>query len=289
MDLPKAVEQWCIERGGLAIHQPLPGGDINIVVRLRCGNGDTAVLKLNPKGPPGLFKAEAASIRALTIPNGPLLPKIVLTGEDFLLLEDLGDGQSDKEFWPELGRRVAWLHNHTGERFGLASQNFIGSTPQTNTWMTDGYAFYAKHRLGFQASRAFNQGRLSANDRKRVMALAQRLPDIIPLQPASLIHGDLWTGNVHAGRDNKPALIDPATHYGWAEADLAMTSMFGQFPEPFYSAYLEIRPLASLWRERFPIYQLYHLLNHLNLFGSSYSGAVGRILDRFVGKVTVVG
>lgn len=289
MDLPALVEQWCAARGGLAIHQPLPGGDINVVVRLRCGAGSTAVLKQNPKGPPGLFQAEATGLRALGITNGPRLPGIIAVDEGFLLLEDLGDGEPGREFWPELGRRVAWLHNHTGERFGFASNNFIGATPQANTWTVDGYVFYAKYRLGAQASLAFSKGRINATDFKRVALLAERLPEIIPLQSASLIHGDLWTGNVHAGRDSLPALIDPATHFGWAEADLAMTALFGQFPEPFYAAYLEIRPLQAGWRERFPIYQLYHLLNHLNLFGGSYAGAIGRILDRFVGRMSTSG
>lgn len=284
MDLPAPVEQWCAAHGGLAIHQPLPGGDLNIVVRLRCDNGSTAVLKLNPRGPHGLFQAEAAGLRALMLANGPRLPEIALVGEGFLLLEDLGDGEPSREFWPELGRQVAGLHNHTGERCGFTSDNFLGASPQPNPWTADGYAFYASHRLGFQAGLAYASGRLSLSDRKRVMLLAHRLPEVIPLQSASLIHGDLWTGNVHADRHGRPALIDPAAHFGWAEADLAMTALFGQFPEPFYTAYLELRPLIPGWRERFPIYQLYHLLNHLNLFGGSYAGAVSRILDRFVGK-----
>jgi fructosamine-3-kinase len=283
MHLPAPVEQWCAARGGLAIHQPLPGGDINIVVRLRCGAGSSAVLKQNPKGPPGLFQAEAAGLRALAVANGPRLPEIIAVGEGYLLLEDLGDGEPGHEFWADLGRRVALLHSQTGERFGFASNNFIGSTPQSNSWTADGYAFYARNRLGLQAGRAFSKGLINARDRQRVLLLAQRLPELVPLQPASLIHGDLWTGNVHAGRDGRPAIIDPATHFGWAEADLAMTCLFGQFPEPFYAAYLEVRPLTTGWRERFPIYQLYHLLNHLNLFGGSYAGAVGRVLDRFVG------
>lgn len=282
MQLPAPVEQWCAARGGLAIHQPLPGGDINIVLRLRCSAGSSAVLKLNPRGPSGLFQAEATGLQSLNIPTGPRIPEVIAVGEGFLLLEDLGDGEPARDFWADLGHRVAHLHQQTGERFGFAHDNFIGATPQPNTWQTDGHRFFAHQRLGFQAGRACNHGRLSLKDRQRVASLADKLTDLVPVQPPSLMHGDLWTGNVHADANGRPALIDPAAYYGWAEADLAMTSLFGQFPEPFYAAYLEVRPLADGWRERFPLYQLYHLLNHLNLFGGSYAGSISRILDRFV-------
>ena len=105
-----------------------------------------------------------------------------------------------------------------------------------------------------------------------------RLP---PEQPASLIHGDLWSGNAIAGPEGEPAIIDPAAHYGWAEAELGMTNLFGGFPEAFYKAYEEVAPLVEGWRDRLPIYNLYHLLNHVNLFGAGYLGQVRSILQRF--------
>jgi fructosamine-3-kinase len=113
--------------------------------------------------------------------------------------------------------------------------------------------------------------------------LAARLPQLVPQQPASLLHGDLWSGNAISDRHGAPAIIDPAVYYGWAEAELAMTALFGAFAESFYQAYQEMRPLESGWRERFDIYNLYHLLNHLNLFGESYLGEVRAILRRYGG------
>ena len=108
------------------------------------------------------------------------------------------------------------------------------------------------------------------------------LPNIIPEQPASLLHGDLWSGNLISDCRGLPAVIDPAVYYGWAEADLAMTDLFGNYPESFYQAYTEIRSLDSGYRSRYPIYNLYHLLNHLNLFGKSYLPQIRGILSRFV-------
>ncbi len=108
-----------------------------------------------------------------------------------------------------------------------------------------------------------------------------QLPELIPEQPASLIHGDLWSGNLISDNGGKPALIDPAVYYGWAEADLAMTELFGRYPEEFFKAYAEINPLEKGYRSRFPLYNIYHLLNHLNLFGKGYLSQIRSILDRY--------
>jgi fructosamine-3-kinase len=197
------------------------------------------------------------------------------------LLEDLSPATRRADYWPTLGRQLAVLHNHTAEQFGFAHHNYIGSTPQPNPWTEDGHAFFAEHRLGYQARLAQAADLLSADDARRVERLAARLTDLIPAQPASLIHGDLWSGNAISDAEGRPALIDPAAHYGWAEAELAMTALFGGFPDSFYRAYEDARPLDAGYRERFPLYNLYHLLNHLNLFGRGYLGQVQSILRRF--------
>ncbi len=147
--------------------------------------------------------------------------------------------------------------------------------------MEDGYAFFAEQRLIYQARLAFDSRLLDERETRRVAALAQRLPELIPEQPASLIHGDLWSGNAVTDSAGGPALIDPAAHYGWAEAELGMTSLFGGFPSRFYEAYDQDRSLQPGWRERLPLYNLYHLLNHLNLFGAGYLGQVRSILSRY--------
>lgn len=111
--------------------------------------------------------------------------------------------------------------------------------------------------------------------------LLKRLPELIPEQPASLIHGDLWSGNLITNQDGKPALVDPAVYYGWAEADLAMADLFGHYPEEFFRAYTEINSLETGYRSRFSLYNIYHLLNHLNLFGRGYRSQIQTVLDHF--------
>jgi fructosamine-3-kinase len=157
----------------------------------------------------------------------------------------------------------------------------LGLTPQPNGWLDDGYAFFGERRLKFQGDLARRHGLLDSSNYQLLITLISHLSTLIPTQPASLSHGDLWSGNIHNGPQGEPVLIDPAAHYGWAEAELAMMTLFGSLPEAFFKAYEAVRPLAPGYRERFDLYNLYHLLNHLNLFGESYSGSVRAILQKY--------
>lgn len=257
------------------------GGCINNGMRLRTSTGQTFFLKTNSKAPADLFACEAEGLQALCVEDGPRVPNVFLCGEEFILLEDLAPGVHRFDYWQVFGRQLAALHRHTHPVFGFTRDNYIGSTPQPNPWIGDGWLFFAEQRLLFQARLAEHNGRLVSAQVHQVERLAQRLTELIPVQPASLIHGDLWSGNVIADERGSPAIIDPATHYGWAEAELAMTTLFGAFPAAFYQAYEEVRPLEHGYRQRFSIYNLYHLLNHLNLFGAGYLGDVLGILRRF--------
>ena len=281
--VPRPVVAWLQAQGYGEVQQivPVGGGCINHGARLVTASGASFFLKTNPTAPADMFAREAEGLETLRVPDGPRVPRPYLWGADFLLLEDLAPAARQPAFWEVLGRQLAALHGHTNPRFGFAHDNYIGSTPQPNPWTADGYAFFAEQRLLFQARLAQRRGLLPPEDVRRVERLAARLPDLVPAQPASLLHGDLWSGNVIPDAHGQPALIDPATHYGWAEAELGMTQLFGGFPEAFYRAYEEVRPLTPGWRERLPIYNLYHLLNHLNLFGGSYYGAVRQILLRY--------
>jgi len=229
-----------------------------------------------------MFAREAEGLRALVVEDGPRIPEVYLFGEDFLLLEDLSPARPVSAYWEVFGRQMAALHNHVNKHYGFVHNNYIGSTPQPNKWMLDGHLFFKKNRLDFQARLALNNNLLTIDDIEKVERLGDRLPDLIPEQPASLIHGDLWSGNATTDANGLPAIMDPAAHYGWAEAELAMTALFGSFPESFYSSYQEVRPLENGFRKRFPIYNLYHLLNHLNLFGMGYRGQVLGIINRYV-------
>lgn len=285
--IPKPVQAWLIENGygEITAARPVGGGCINNGARLHTASGQTFFLKTNLRSPAELFEREAEGLDALRVggvPRVPRVPQAFLFGPEFLLLEDLNPAPRRPDYWPAFGQQLAALHNRTHSQFGFAHDNFIGSTPQPNLWMEDGYTFFAEQRLRFQARLAQQRGLLGAAESGQVDRLAARLPDLVPAQPASLIHGDLWSGNAITGTDGEPAIIDPATYYGWAEAELAMTALFGSFPDAFYRAYQEVRRLAPGFRERFPIYNLYHLLNHLNLFGEGYLGEVRSILKKYM-------
>ncbi|HSO27918.1 MAG TPA: fructosamine kinase family protein [Anaerolineales bacterium] len=283
--IPANVQAWLEEKGYGEVRQSraVGGGCISNGARLVTQSGETFFLKTNTHTPQDMFAREAEGLQALRGANGPRTPEPYLWGADFLLLEDLNPAARQADYWLAFGRQLAALHACTADAFGFENDNYIGSTPQPNRRRADGYAFFANERLGFQARLAQRKGLLSKEQAQAVYRLAEGLPEWIPEQPASLIHGDLWSGNAIADEQGQPALIDPAAYYGWAEAELAMTALFGGFPAAFYDAYQEARPLQPGWRERFPLYNLYHLLNHLNLFGGGYLGQVLAILRKFAG------
>ncbi len=228
-----------------------------------------------------MFAREAEGLAALAATKTLRVPGVHLVGDNFLLLEDLQPAPRAADYWQQLGRGLAELHSHTHTTFGFAHDNYIGSTPQPNGWLADGCEFFAERRLSYQARLAHDAGRLAANEVTAIERIAARLSQLVPPQPASLLHGDLWAGNAISDAAGIPALIDPAAHFGWAEAELAMTALFGGFPSEFYAAYSEAHPLEPGWRERFDVYNLYHLLNHLNIFGSSYYAQVMAVVGRF--------
>ncbi len=261
--------------------QPVGGGCINNGARLDTSAGVRFFLKTNQNTPVDMFAREAAGLQALQVLQGPRIPAVFLYGEQFILMEDLAPAARIRAYWQEFGRQLAALHNHTSSSFGFEHDNYIGSTPQPNAWTEDGSRFFAEQRLVYQAKLAGSRGLLDKAEVKQVERLAARLPQLVPDQPASLSHGDLWSGNAITDGGGNPAIIDPAAHYGWAEAELAMTALFGSFPDEFYWAYQEVRRLEGDYRGRFPIYNLYHLLNHLNLFGRGYLAQVLGILRRY--------
>lgn len=280
--IPDAVLDWLRDRqnGELVSTHPVGGGCINNGRIIKISTGETFFLKTNPDAPTDMFAREFEGLVALCVDDGPRVPVPYLSGQDFLLMEDLAPGTRRNEYWDEFGHQLAALHNHTNRQFGFYHDNYIGSTKQPNPWMDDGWEFFAEHRLLFQAKLANRRGLISAAHVNRIERLSSRLQNLVPFQRGSLSHGDLWSGNATIDAHGNPAIIDPAAHYGWAEAELAMTTLFGSFPQRFYQAYQEIRPLAPGYEMRYPIYNLYHLLNHVNLFGAGYLGQVIAILDR---------
>jgi protein-ribulosamine 3-kinase len=237
------------------------GGCIHQCYEVRIA-GDRRFLKLNHAGHEDAFAAEADGLAALR-GAGVSAPQALRTGSAYLLLEFLKLG--GKKDYAALGRMVAAMHRHAGPRFGWHRDNYIGSTPQQNGWCDDWAQFWMERRLAPQLELARKNGfRFSAPP---MNLLKGHRP-----QP-SLLHGDLWSGN--AGFTARgPVVFDPAVYYGDRETDLAMTELFGGFAPEFYDAYLASFPLAEGYEKRKHLYNLYHLLNHLNLFGGGYAPQV---------------
>ena len=282
-NMSNKLELWLLENGfGRIVRQEqLGGGCINDTARLIMDAGDTLFLKQHDAAPEGMFHAEAAGLAALGKCGAVKIPRVLHAEEDFILLEDLGQGSQGEDYWTHLGRGLAEIHSQVHPQFGFSMNNFCGSTPQQNPRTTDGYRFFRDYRILRLASQAFHRRLLDREDLSKLENIATSLHRWIPEQPAVLIHGDLWSGNVHCDEQGNPTLIDPAAYWGWAEAELAMTELFGGFGGDFYASYAESANLDQNWRERVPIYNLYHLLNHLLLFGASYLGAIRTITRRF--------
>jgi len=237
------------------------------------------------QGMTGMFACEAEGLAALAAADAIRIPEVLLVGEEGLVLEAIGTGSRPPDFFETFGRQFAQLHQNRGQSFGFSSDNFIGSTTQPNSPVGNGDdwpEFFLERRLRFQADLAETNGhgpelrQLLDEGEVRITGLLNE-----SAEPPSLLHGDLWGGNYLVDEQGMPCLIDPAVYYGHREADLAMTLLFGGFDAAFYVAYGEAFPLAPGHEDRLPIYQLYHLLNHLNLFGSAYYAQCIRILQPY--------
>lgn len=233
-----------------------------------------------------MFEAEAAGLRELRDAGEIRVPEVfdcgVANGLSFIAMERLALTRPSARVERSCGERLAALHGHTQDGYGWFRDNTIGTTPQVNARADDWIGFFREHRLGFQLDLARRHGFTGALQDLGA-ALMDRLPDLFDgyLPEASLLHGDLWAGNWGAV-DGEPVIFDPAVYYGDRESDLAMTRLFGGFGAEFYAAYEASWPLADGHERRLALYQLYHVLNHLNLFGRSYLGQALQLLRALV-------
>jgi fructosamine-3-kinase len=266
---------------------PLGGGDISHTERIETSAG-SFVVKTNAAARTGFFRAEADGLAALAASGTSLtIPRVIAWQDDepgCIVLEDLGRGQPVMGYDERVGRGLAEVHRSRADRFGFSGDGFCGATAQPNPWHDTWITFYARERLGHQLALASAADLLSTGERRQVERLIDRLDSLLvePAEGPALIHGDLWSGNLHTGADGLPALIDPAAYYAHREAELGMMTLFGGFGARVYAAYDEAFPLEPGWRERNSLYQLYHLMNHLNLFGGGYHGQVMAIVRRYV-------
>jgi len=268
--------------------EPTGGGSINRAFRLD-GGGQRFFVKLNSAGRLGMFEAERAGLMELAAAMSVRVPLPICCGSDalfsWIVLEHLELGDSTDEL-AGLGAQLALLHRRTAANFGWNRDNTIGSTPQHNEWGSNWIVFLRKHRIGFQlqlAQRNGYRGRLQSSGETLLAGLDAFFAGYRP--EASLLHGDLWSGNAAVLADGEPAIFDPAVYYGDREADLAMTELFGGFPPAFYRGYDDAWPLDPGYRIRKRLYNLYHLLNHLNLFGGSYLAAAHAAIDGLLGEI----
>ena len=244
-------------------------------------------------GAPEMFIREAEGLRALAAARAIRVPEVLAVDEKSLVLEMIRQAPEKRGFAEAFGQNFAMLHRHRGKACGFPHDNFIGSTRQLNQpldgpWdqaADDGSTwpeFFMERRLRFQVRLAANEGH--GHELEHLLDRAEVL--IIELlstaiEVPGILHGDLWSGNFVVDDRGEACLIDPAVYFGHREADLAMTRLFGGFESAFYKAYAEAWPLAPGNEDRLPIYQLYHVLNHLNLFGGGYFGQSKRILQRY--------
>lgn len=273
--------------GAFDVH-PVGGGDINEAYRVRLADGREAFVKTRADAPPGEYDAEAAGLRWLAEPRALRTPRVLEIDERYLALEWIDSdpaGALDGAGEEELGRGLALTHLAGAPCFGLAGGGArLGSLHLSNEPTDDWPSFYAGRRLLPVARIAYQRGALSGAGLASVERVCARLGELAgPAEPPARLHGDLWWGNVMAGTDGRPWLIDPSAYGGHREIDLAMLRLFGPPAPTVFGAYADTAPLAEGWRERLELYQLLPLLVHAALFGGSYVGAAERAARRYAG------
>lgn len=260
---------------------PVGGGCISdaarVGVSMKDGQTKTLFVKSNAASFAENFRCEAGGLGRLRTAGAIRVPEVVaqgvVDGRAWLVLEWIDTARRGGGFFADFGRRLAELHRATlGDRIGLDHDNFLGSARQINSPETSWVRFVAEHRIGFQLRWAIDRGIAGDRLRRDVQRVIDRLDDLLSGrdESTSLVHGDLWSGNYLCDSGGQPVIIDPAVYHGCREAELGMLRLFGGCPSEFGDAYQDSFPMPDGWQRRTSVYVLYHLLNHLNLFGSGY-------------------
>ncbi|MDQ5908364.1 MAG: Fructosamine kinase family protein [Pseudomonadota bacterium] len=269
--------------------QSLDGGCINRAWRISDGQR-TFFVKVNAAACLPGFEAEAAGLAELAATRTVRVPEPVGSGVAgeyaWLILEYLPLVSGGTRAMERLGHSLAALHAQPRTGFGGHRDNVIGATPQINAYSDDWIAFWREHRLGFQLDLAARKG-YTGTLQQYGEQLQVRLDGLFvgPSPTPALLHGDLWRGNAGGTVEGEPVIFDPAVYQGDREADLAMTELFGGFPEIFYAAYREALPLTTGYPQRRTLYNVYHILNHLNLFGGGYRAQAERMMAQLLAEL----
>jgi len=284
--LEAAVEAATGEAFRVRDTRPVGGGCINEACLVMDGSR-TYFVKLNTASALEMFEAEAAGLDEMRSADAIRVPEPVCTGSShgtaWIVMEHIPMGGRSN---PALaGEQLALMHRKQADSFGWRMDNTIGSTAQPNDWNEEWIAFWRDRRLGFQLQLAARNGYGDSLQVKggKLLDCLDRLLDHAPVP--SLLHGDLWGGNIGYDLDGGPVIFDPAVYFGDREADLAMTELFGGFGGAFYDAYDSVWPVDSGYAVRKTLYNLYHILNHANLFGGGYAGQAEGMIDRLLAEI----
>ena len=286
-----AVERALAEAGlpsSVRNVRELSGGCIHRVCEITLDDGSSVIAKMNRADQVALFEEEAAALTALEETKTVLVPRPLgvgaYEGQAVLLITALAPGapgapgRSTEEAWRRFGAELAALHAaDAGQRYGFHIDNHLGTTYQPNAFCDDWVVFNARYRLGFQVELGRQKGLLTEQEARRLETLIDRLDEFIPAAPRpSLLHGDLWSGNALPTTDERGeariAVIDPASYVGDGWADIAMMKLFGGFSPSCFDAYARAVDDHDRLEQRIAVYQLYHVLNHVNIFGRGYAG-----------------
>ena len=283
------IEQTTKQTFSITSTQTVSGGCINSAYIIQSGDKSYFV-KLNRRDLLSMFEAEFLGLEELARSNTVTVPQPILYGvtdsHAFIVLEKLSFSAGRNSAEREMGAQLAHLHKIKQSFFGWHLDNTIGSSPQINNASQDWVSFWAEQRLGFQLSLAEENGyggRLIQSGNKLAESLAVFFSNHSP--HPSLLHGDLWSGNAAVTETGLPVIFDPACYYGDREADIAMTELFGGFSADFYAAYNETYSLDAAYSTRKTLYNLYHILNHLNLFGGGYLNQAQNMIDSLLSEI----
>ncbi len=263
----------------------ISGGCINEAIHFTTNVGSFFVKWNKSSMYPQMFEKEALGLNLLKQANCVNVPEVIGHGETkdiaWLVLEYINPGIQEKDFWKKFAISLAKQHKISSENFGLDYDNYIGSLPQDNSFKDNWIEFFITQRLEKQIKLALDKGLISSNTIKKFSNLKHFLHEFFPSEKPSLLHGDLWGGNYMVNNKGEACIFDPAVYYGHRLMDIAMSKLFGGFPDEFYEEYNNEYPMGKSWENSIPIANLYPLLVHVNLFGKSYASSVERILNSF--------
>ncbi|WP_286268719.1 fructosamine kinase family protein [Thalassotalea hakodatensis] len=282
--IAKSIEQALSSSFKIEKYSAVTGGDINESF-LISGEQQRYFVKVNDKARLEHFDAEAYNLNKIRESECIACPSVITTGvttdKAFLVLHVIDFHQPSNALWRRLGEQLATMHKQTSHgQFGWQQDNVIGSIIQPNRWSSNWRQFFAEQRIGWQLQ-LLNEKSIVFGDIDFITNACHQILLNHHVEPC-LLHGDLWRGNIGFANE-QPVIFDPASYYGDREADLAMTELFGALPEDFYHGYYDTYPLPEAYGVRKHVYNLYHVLNHANIFGGVYveqaKACINRILS----------